>query len=253
VHSVRILGTRVHMVEIPDVLAIMDEWIQSDHQQLHFIVNTGMHGLMEGHKDPAFKTILNSVDLFAPDGILVILIARLRGYHLRKRETGPELLWRFSEVAGRRGYKYFLFGDVEETLTAVSERLVKHFPGINIVGLQSPPFRPLTKEEDLAIVDAINRAKPDVLWVGLGAPKQERWIYEHRDMLNVPVVIGVGASFKFLSGKVRRAPSWLRNRGFEWLWRLLQEPRRVWRRVLIDAPRFIGLVTLEIIGVRKYD
>ena len=252
VPAIQILGTRVHMVEIPDVLKVIDDWIQLDRQRFHFVVNTGMHGLMEGHRDPEFKIILDSADLFAPDGILVLLVARLRGFALRKRETGPELLWRFSKTAAERGYKYFFYGDVEETLNLVSEKLLETYPGLAIVGAHSPPFRPLTAEEDRRIIDTINQAAPDVLWVGLGAPKQERWIYEHREKLHVPVVIGIGASFKFLSGRVNRAPAWVRNGGFEWLWRFLKEPGRVWRRVLIDAPQFVGLAALEMTGLKKY-
>ena len=249
----RILGTRVHAVENPQVITLMERWIETDRQRCHHVVNTGMHGILEAHRDPKFKAILNAADLFAPDGILVLLIARLRGYPLKRRNTGPQLMWDFSEVAGHKGYRYFIYGDTEDTLQLLAAKLTESFPGLNIVGLDSPPFRPLTPEEDEAIIAAINEARPDVLWVGLGAPKQERWISEHRHRLNVPVAIGVGASFKFHSGKMRRAPVWLRNRGFEWLWRLVHEPKRVWRRVFLDAPKFMGLAALELSGLKRYD
>ena len=123
---------------------------------------------------------------------------------------------------------------------------------MRVVGLHSPPFRPLTPEEDEAAVSNINQANPDVLWVALGMPQQEIWISEHKDKLNVPVIVGAGAAFKLISGDVKRAPSWLRNAGFEWLWRLISEPKRVWRRVVFDAPKFIGLVALELTGLKKY-
>ena len=250
--SIRILGTRVHMAPMPVVMAQMVRWIETESQRHHHIVNTGMHGIMEAHRDPEFKQILNSADLLAPDGILTILIARLHGYRISKRDTGPELLWRFSEIGNRKAYKYFFYGDTEETLKLLCSRLQGQFPNVRTVGYHSPPFRTLTTQEDESVVHAINQAKPDVLWVGLGIPKQERWIAEHRDKLNVPVVVGAGASFKFLSGTVSRAPAWLRNLGFEWLWRLIQEPKRVWRRALIDAPQFIGLVFLQLTGMRKF-
>ena len=252
VSSIHILGTKVHIVEIPDVIKVMDHWIQSEPETCHYIVNTGMHGIMTAHRDPGFKEVLNSADLFVPDGILVILVARLRGFFLRKRMTGPGLMWEFGETAGKKGHKYFIYGDTEDTLQALAAKLTEAYPGLKIVGLHAPPFRPLTPEEDEAVVRAINNADPDVLWVGLGAPKQERWIYEHRSRLKVPVVVGVGAALKYHSGMVRRAPSWIRNSGFEWLWRLLQEPGRVWRRVLIDAPQFLGLVALELSHLKKY-
>ena len=129
----------------------------------------------------------------------------------------------------------------------------EQYPGHHVVGVLSPPFRPLTPEEDEAQVQAINRAKPDVLWVGLGTPKQDRWIHEHRQRLEVPVAIGVGAAFRFLSGQVPRAPVWIGRVGLEWAYRLLQEPRKCWRRCLIQGPQFIIHVALELTGLRKYD
>ena len=134
----------------------------------------------------------------------------------------------------------------------LSAKLTSAFPGLQISGYHSPPFRALTPEEDEEIVNMINQARPDVLWVGLGMPKQEQWISDHRTALKAPVVVGAGASFKFLTGAVPRAPAWVRNLGFEWLWRLVQEPKRVWRRVVIDAPQFIALVFLQLTGMRKF-
>ena len=250
--SIRILETRVDMVRMPDVIELMASWIDEEPHQLHHVVNTGMHGIMEAHRDPEFGTILNSADLLAPDGILAILVARFHGYRINKSDTGPELLWRFSEIAVREGYKYFFFGDTKDTLNQLSEELISAFPNLQIAGSHSPPFRIATPEEDDAIVDMINKAKPDVLWVGLGMPKQEQWIFNHRSDLKVPVVVGAGASFKFLSGTVPRAPALARNLGFEWLWRLAREPQRVWRRVVIDAPWFVVLVFLQLTGLRKF-
>jgi N-acetylglucosaminyldiphosphoundecaprenol N-acetyl-beta-D-mannosaminyltransferase len=249
--GIRILDTRVDMVRMADVMALMEHWIETEPHKPHHVVNTGMHGIMEAHKDPAFAAVLDSADLLAPDGVLAILVSRIHGYHIKKRETGPGLLWQFSEAAHRNGYKYFFYGDTVETLDLLSDKLLKEFPGLKIVGLKSPPFRRLTPDEDAAMVARINEAKPDVLWVGLGMPKQERWIFEHRQELNVPVVVGAGASFKFISGTVQRAPALVSNLGFEWLWRLVHEPKRVWRRVIIDAPQFIVLVLLQLIRQRK--
>ncbi|MFB3146016.1 MAG: WecB/TagA/CpsF family glycosyltransferase, partial [Nitrospirales bacterium] len=139
------------MLRMDDVVSIMADWIESESDQLHHVVNTGMHGIMEAHKDEAFGGILNSVDLLAPDGILAILVARIHGYRIEKKETGPELLWRFSEAAHRKGYKYFLYGDTAETLELLSAKLTAEFPNLKIVGCQSPPFRNLTKEEETAM------------------------------------------------------------------------------------------------------
>jgi N-acetylglucosaminyldiphosphoundecaprenol N-acetyl-beta-D-mannosaminyltransferase len=250
--SIRILETKVDMVEIPVVMDIMAHWIEEEPDRVHHVVNTGMHGIMEAHKDPKFGATLDAADIIAPDGILAILVARFRGHRIRKQETGPDLLLRFSEIADCLGYKYYFYGDTTETLKVLSAKLNSDFPNLRIVGSESPPFRPATQEEDSATIDAINQAKPDVLWVGLGMPKQDQWIFDHRQALRVPVVVGAGASFKFTSGTVRRAPKLICNLGFEWLWRVAQEPTRVWRRVVLDSPRFIILVFLQMTGLRKF-
>jgi N-acetylglucosaminyldiphosphoundecaprenol N-acetyl-beta-D-mannosaminyltransferase len=240
------------MVEISDVVRIMDRWIETEPQRCHHVVNSGMHGIMEARRDPVFKAVLEAADLFAPDGILVVLVSRLRGFSIKKRNTGPELLSHFAQVASDKGRRCFFYGDTERTLQLLASTLTDSFPGLRIAGMVSPPFRPLTLAEEASIIQDINEAEPDVLWVGLGMPKQEWWIARHRDQLKVPVVVGAGASFKFLGGTVRRAPAWLRNSGFEWLLRLYQEPERVWRRVFLDAPLFIGLVALELSGLKRY-
>jgi N-acetylglucosaminyldiphosphoundecaprenol N-acetyl-beta-D-mannosaminyltransferase len=248
----RILGTRVHVVDIPAIIETMGRWIDTESQLCHHIVNTGMHGLMEGHRDPGFKTMLNAADLFAPDGILAVLIARIRGYSIDRQKTGPDLMWDFCKLNQKTGYKHYFYGETDETLELLSAKLTSAFPDLEIAGLYSPPFRPLTSEEDESVIASINQTAPDVLWVALGTPKQERWIFEHKSKLKVPVVVGVGASFKFATGSVTRPPPWLRKGGLEWMWRLLREPKRVWRRVFVDAPQFIGLVTLELTGIKKY-
>ena len=251
--SIRILETRVDIVRIPDVIEIMSDWIKTEPQKMHHIVNTGMHGIMEAHKDCNFGAVLEASDLLAPDGILAILIARYHGHRINKDDTGPDLLWRFSEVANRMKYNYFFYGDTTETLDSLTTKINAAFPDLRIVGAVSPPFRPLTPEEDETMIAMINQANPDVLWVGLGMPAQDQWIYNHRHLLNVPVVVGTGASFKFISGAVNRAPALVRNLGFEWAWRLVQEPKRVWRRVVLDAPRFMILASLQLTGIKKFD
>jgi N-acetylglucosaminyldiphosphoundecaprenol N-acetyl-beta-D-mannosaminyltransferase len=250
IQSIQVLGSRVHMVQIPEVLELMTHWIEEKRQKCHWIIVTGMHGLMEAHRDINFKAILNSADLFVPDGISLIWIARFRGFPLKKRVSGTDLMLEFFKIANKKGYQSFFYGDTKETLQEMAKKLLMDFPNLKIAGLYSPPFRPLTPEEDNKIIRDINQAKPDVLWVGLGLPKQERWIFEHKDKLNVPVAVGVGAAFKFLSGKVKRPPKWIGDLGFEWLWRFFQEPKKVWPRVL-DIPLFIFLVLLELIGFKS--
>lgn len=250
--AIRILGTRIHMVEIKDVVCLMEYWIENEKFKSHHIVNSGMHGIMEARKNPNLRNIFESVSLFAPDGILMVLLSRLKGFHIKKSNTGPDLLWEFARIADKKGYKFYFYGDTEEVLRNLETRLEKCFPNLNIVGFKSPPFRPLTVDEDASHIKSINRAKPDVVWVGLGMPKQELWIAEHLDQLTAPILVGAGAALKFGSGDASRGPTVLRNLGLEWVWRLASDPKRIWKRVFIDAPHFIVLATLELLGIIKY-
>ena len=249
--AIDILGVRVHMVQMPDVISRLQQWIQT-RDSCHYVVATGMHGIMEARRNAAFKGILNSADLFVPDGISVIWAARSRGFKLKKRVCGSDLMWDFFKYSEEHGYSNFFYGDTTETLEQLVSKLKVSFPRLKIAGYHSPPFRALTPEEDQQEINLINNSGADVVWVGLGLPKQERWMSEHKDKLTVPVMAGVGASFKFLSGRVKRAPDRIGRLGLEWLWRLLTEPRLVWRRVLLDGPRFVFAVTLERTGLRKY-
>ena len=251
--SISILGSRVSCVTLAETVSTIRHWIGNPLPRARFVVATGFHGIWVAHQDPAFKSILNAADLFCPDGIAPVWVSRLRRPALPERVSGPDLMAAFLEVSDREGYRSFFYGDTDETLAALRARLAVRYPGHVVAGAYSPPFRPLGPEEDAAIVQMINDAKPDVLWVGLGLPKQERWISEHLERLRVPVIVGVGAAFGFLSGRVSRAPAWVGRLGFEWVWRLAAEPRKLWRRDLLDGPRFVAHAAMEILGLRKYD
>ena len=240
----QVLGVTVHLVQMSQVLRTIEQWIDQ-RGDCRYIVANQMHGIMESRRDPQFKIVLNSADLFVPDGLSLIWAARRRGFKEHTRVPGPDLFLEGCHLATERGYRVFFYGDTEETLEALTLQLKGRFPDLRIVGAYSPPFRPLTPEEDALEVQMINESEADIVWVGLGSPKQEKWMYEHQDRLDVPVLVGVGAAFKFLSGGVKRAPAWVGDHGFEWLWRLIQEPRRVWRRVIIDGPHFMISVMLE--------
>jgi len=236
---VEILGSKIDRILPGDAVSRIADWIASPGPRPRHVVVTGFHGIWVGHGDPGFRAIINAADLFVPDGIAPIWLARLRGQPLAERLPGAELMRMVLERADQCGYSSYFYGDTDETLAALRERLEHRFPGHRVAGTWSPPFRALTPEEDDAEVARINAARPDVLWVGLGLPKQELWIHAHLDRLNVPVVVGVGAAFGFLSGRVARVPAWIGDAGFEWVWRFLAEPRKLWRRDLIDGPRFV--------------
>ncbi len=239
-----ILGTRVHLVQNPQVLETIESWIDTDSGQCRFVVNTGFHGLHVANEDLEFQKVVNSADLFSPDGIATVWLAKALGKNLPRRATSAELMQLYFEAANEKGYRSFFFGDTDDTLHALKMKLEKDFPGHKVVGIYSPPFREHSEDEKKQMIDMINEAKPDVLWVGLGLPKQERWIYENRERLKVPVAMGVGACFGFFSGKVKRVPQWVGEAGFEWVWRFLAEPQKLWRRDMIDGPRFI----IKVVG-----
>jgi N-acetylglucosaminyldiphosphoundecaprenol N-acetyl-beta-D-mannosaminyltransferase len=249
--NTEILGCRVSKVTLLKALELLEEWIQRPAPRARYVVATGFHGLWEAQKDPEFQKVLNSADLFCPDGIAPVWLSRLNGDALPERVPGPDLLAAFLAKADRSGHSSFFFGDTDETLAALKENVQKAYPGHRVAGVLSPPFRAMSCEENAAIIDEINRARPDVLWVGLGMPKQDWWIHNHRDRLRVPVVVGVGASFRFLSGSVKRAPEWIGNHGCEWLWRLAAEPRKLWWRDLIDGPRFLVYAFVQCMRARR--
>jgi N-acetylglucosaminyldiphosphoundecaprenol N-acetyl-beta-D-mannosaminyltransferase len=248
----QLLGVKIDAVQIPDVISRMCDWI-TQHSTTRYITVTGMHGVMEAHHSAKFRTVLDDADMIVPDGMPLVWISRLRGCGLQRRVYGPELMLRFCQETAGHGYRHFIYGGDAGVPEQLAARLEVLCPGIRIVGMHAPPFRPLTSEEDAAAVDMVNRAAPDVLWVGLGTPKQDRWMHEHRDRLRVPVMVGVGAAFDFLAERKKQAPAWIQEHGLEWLFRLLQEPRRLWKRYLVDGPEFVALSVLELLGLRRFD
>lgn len=240
------LGSKVHMVQMPEVMDIFRWWIEHEPTKNHMVVNTGMHGVIEAYDNPDFREILNSADLFTPDGVSVKWLGQLKGFPQKRRVNAVDLLEAAFEMSEREGYKHYFYGDTDETLAVMRDRILERYPKLHIVDLHSPPFRALTPEEDEEIVQRVNRSGAHFLWVGLGLPKQERWMHAHRDRLTVPIAAGVGAGFKFLAGKVKRAPSAVGEHGFEWLWRLVQEPKLIWRRVFLMGPRFLWLAAGDL-------
>ena len=247
-----VLGVRVDALQIPEVIIRMQEWI-AQRDTCHYVAVTGMHGITEARRDADFKRVLADADLVVPDGMPLVWIGRLRGHSLRRRVYGPELMLTFCRETASTGFRHFLYGGDAGVPERLAEVLEKSCPGICIAGVYSPPFRPTTSEEDAAIIETINRAAPDVLWVGLSTPKQETWMHQHRRALRVPVVVGVGAAFDFLSSRKKQAPEWMREHGLEWLFRLLQEPRRLWKRYLVRGSEFVFLVALDLLGLRDFD
>ncbi len=215
------------------------------------LIVTGFHGLTQARKDPAYGRIGRECDLWVPDSIAPVLIARLRGMKNVVRTPGAEIMKAFLERANERGFKSYFYGDSEITLTALREKLERTYPGHKVAGMFSPPFRRLSPEEEQEHIDIINAARPDVLWVGLGLPKQDEWIYRCKDRLRVPVAAGVGAAFGFLAGTTRRAPRCIRDAGLEWAYMVLTRPKRTFKRVFVEGADFLWHVLLEEVRTEK--
>jgi N-acetylglucosaminyldiphosphoundecaprenol N-acetyl-beta-D-mannosaminyltransferase len=248
---VDILGNRVHLIDTTLAVDYIEDWIAHPRECPARMIVTGFHGLHCAMEDPDFKTILDQAELFVPDGIAPVWIARRLGKDASSRVTGVDLMRCFFERAEKRGYSSYFFGDTEETLDKLRINIESEYPNHKVAGMYSPPFRTHSEEEKQRMIDDINQARPDVLWVGLGLPKQERWIHENLHQLKVPVAIGVGAAFGFHSGQVRRVPEWAGNAGFEWVWRFLAEPKKLWRRDVIDGPRFLYKIGINWLRIRK--
>lgn len=249
--SFDVLGVNLNATQIPDVVAQMEEWI-CGRGPCHCIAATSMHGIVEAQGDPTFKRTLNTTDLNVPDGMPLIWMGRRQGHFLPRRVYGPDVLLAFCKMTDGCGYRHFFYGGEPGVAEKLAKSLQARFPGLRTVGTLSPPFRPLTAEENENIVNQISNASPDIVWVGLGTPKQERWMHEHKNSLRVPVLVGVGAAFNILAGRRRQAPRWMREHGLEWLFRLLQEPRRLWRRYLIYGTQFTAYLLLESLGLKKF-
>jgi N-acetylglucosaminyldiphosphoundecaprenol N-acetyl-beta-D-mannosaminyltransferase len=247
--SFHILGVRVDAVQMADAIPLLSSWIDDPRDLPRFVAVTGMHGVAESQQNPVFREILNAADLVVPDGMPLIWVGRIYGHSLRRRVCGSELMEAFCEETGSL-YRHFFFGGnsgVAEKLALVLQQKY----GITVAGTYTPPFRPLTDAEDDELACLVERTRPDIFWVGLSTPKQEKWMFEYRNKLNVPVLLGVGAAFDMNSGGVRRAPQWMQDNGLEWFFRLLSEPRRLWRRYLITIPRAVWSVCIELLNFAR--
>lgn len=237
---VAILGVPFDHVTLPGALARIEDMIAS--RRPHYIVTANVDFLVQAHRDVELRRILLEADLTLCDGTPLVWASRLLGNALPERVAGSDLVPELMQVSAQKGHRIFFLGAAPGVAEQATARLQARYPGINIVGHYAPPFAALLEMDHAQIAQRIREAKPDILLVGFGCPKQEKWIAMHHRTLGVPVAIGVGATIDFLAGRVKRAPEWMRRSGTEWLYRLVQEPRRLFRRYANDlvcfAPTF---------------
>ncbi len=245
-----ILNVGVNLVSLAKAVEIIDRWIQT--RSRRYVCVRDVHGVMECQRDPMLMNIHNNSGLTVPDGMPLVWISKMRGHRNVTRVYGPDLLLAVCSLGRVRDYRHYFYGGKEGIPELLAENLKRRFPGMSVVGCCSPPFRVMTEAEDIKVVTAINSSKADIVWVGLSTPKQERWIASHRAVLSTPVLIGVGAAFDFLSGRVKQAPRWMMNIGLEWFFRLMMEPGRLWKRYTINNVLFLYYLLRETLSLRRY-
>ena len=246
-----ILGVKINAIRLKDVVDFIDE--TKKNKTKDYIVLTGSHGIVEMQKDEQLKEINNQAGLVTPDGFPQALIGKIMGYKNIEKIAGSNIMPYIFKYGLDKEYRHFLYGGSSpEVLKKLIAKIKLDFPGIIIAGSFSPPFRPLTSSEKRYVIDKINKSKADIVWCGLGCPKQEKWMAEFRSQLNSSILIGVGAGFDFLSGTKPLAPRWIFNSGFEWLFRLINDPKRLWKRYANVIPVFIFYVLLESLKLKKF-
>lgn len=217
-----------------------------------YVCITGVHGVSEAQQDPAFRAILNQSFLTTPDGMPTVWMGRWQGFRQMRRVYGPDLMLRVCEFTQLRGFTHFLYGGGPGVAEELKRQLEQQFPGLRIVGTYTPPFRPLTSEEEQGLTRLVGEVKPDIFWVGLSTPKQEKFMAQYWQRLDATLFFGVGAAFDFHARQMRQAPRWMQRSGLEWLFRLGCDPGRLWKRYLKNNPLFVLRAFCQLTRIRKY-
>jgi N-acetylglucosaminyldiphosphoundecaprenol N-acetyl-beta-D-mannosaminyltransferase len=245
-----ILGVPIAITDYAEAMDVMDGMIAR--RERGYVCAVAVHAVMVSQSDPEMWRAVTGSTLTVPDGMPLVWAANMLGESLKNRVYGPELMLRYNDRCAQRDHRVWLYGGRDQgSLVQLALRMRQRHPGIRIVGGYSPPFRDLTGEEEDAIVEQVNEARPDVLWVGIGVPKQEKWMARMRDRLEVPVMCAVGAAFDFHAGRISQAPAWMQERGLEWTYRIAQEPRRLLPRYLYYNPRFMLAFARQLARERR--
>lgn len=247
---ISILGVPMAAVNMDDAISRMETWVRRGER--HYVTVTGVHGIMESQRDPELLDIHRRAGMCVPDGMPTVFIGRFFRHRRMRRVYGPDLMLEVMRRSAKSGHTHYFFGGKEGVAESLRDRLQERFPGVKVAGVFSPPFRPMTEDEEAALARELERLRPDFLWVGLSTPKQERWMAAHVGKLNVKVMVGVGAAFDFHAGLLRQAPGWMQRCSLEWLFRLTVEPKRLWRRYLFNNPAFMCRFFGQALGLTSY-
>jgi N-acetylglucosaminyldiphosphoundecaprenol N-acetyl-beta-D-mannosaminyltransferase len=248
-----ILGINIKCLSYEEMYPIYADWLLQKDGRSYSLAVINVHICVSAFFDKTLRDIYNSVDLAGIDSMPFLIWARIFYKRDSDRFYAPDLLMQVSSKASEKGYTFFLYGGYPGAPDKIEEYIKKRFEGIKVVGKYSPPFRKLSAEEDLAVCKMINDAKPDFLWIGLGSPKQDVWICEHRDRLKGCIIVPSGATFDFYSGNIRQAPKWIRDMGLEWFYRLTQDFRRLWIRYTVYNIIFLVLFFFQQTHIISFD
>ena len=231
-----IMGVNIAAVNMDWLLSFTDQHIRELSGDYMCVSN--VHATVTAFEDEDYRAVQNGGIMAIPDGGPLSTVGRGRGFPEMTRTTGPSYMGEIFKISAEKGYRHYFYGSTEETLEKLREKLMKQYPGLQIVGMYSPPFHPMTEQADAAIIRQINESVPDFVWIGLGAPKQERWMAEHQGKIK-GFMVGVGAGFDYFAGNISRAPQWMQEHNLEWVYRLIQDPKRLFKRYIVTNTKFI--------------
>jgi N-acetylglucosaminyldiphosphoundecaprenol N-acetyl-beta-D-mannosaminyltransferase len=246
-----VLGVGVHAIDMATAVGVIQDALSEGRKG--YVCLTGVHGVMEAQRDPGFHKVLDQALLVAPDGMPTVWVGKAQGHAQMSRVYGPDLMREIGRRSVGRRTTHFLYGGNSGVAEKLRDNLEKWYPGIRIVGIHTPPFRPLLPDEQREIEEEIARLCPDIVWVGMSTPKQERFMEENIERFTCGLMIGVGAAFDVHTGNLRDAPPWMKQAGLQWLHRLFQEPRRLGKRYLVNNPAFLWRIALQLTGLRRYN
>ena len=250
VEQVNVLGVGVHAVDMQSAVSLLGARIRSGGKG--YVCLAGVHGVMEAQRDPIMQSIFAKALLVAPDGMPTVWMGHMQGFRTMQRVFGPDLM---IEIIGGEEFRncvHFFCGGEPGIAERLRKAILRRFPWVQIAGTYSPPFRPMTATEEKELQSQVQALRPDIIWVGLSTPKQERFMARYLPVLDTKLMIGVGAAFLFHTGVIQDSPRWVKHAGLQWVHRLLQEPGKLWRRYLLNNPRFIFFALLQSIGFKHY-
>jgi len=245
-----VLGVGVHATNLEEAVSLSDRLLQSGGHG--YVCLTGVHGVMEAQRSIRLRRILKAAALCLPDGMPMVWVGRSQGHRNMGRVYGPDYMLGMCRLSVERGYRHFLYGGKPGVGDLLQKQLERRFANISIVGTYTPPFASLSQAQECELLHHVRRCRPDIVWVGLSTPKQEQFMAEYAPLLDVPLMVGVGAAFDIHAGLIADSPDWVKACGLQWLDRLRKEPRRLWRRYLRNNPAFLWHVTLQIAGLRRF-